>query len=814
MKKSIIIAIILSVFNAQSIAQTSEITGKIIQTDSITAISSASIYLNNTNYKTISNGNGYYTLSNIPNGKYELVIFNIGYITIKKNIELTANENLNLDFYLTESISTLPEITVTTGGNSNINKIAGSVYYISEKEIQKFGYTDINKTLKAVPGVNLQEEDGFGLRPNIGLRGTGVERSSKITIMEDGILMSPAPYIAPSAYYFPTIGRMQGVEILKGSSQIKYGPYTTGGALNLISTQIPNAFSGRINLTSGSFGAKTLHAFVGNSHKYFGYVIETYQYGADGFKILQNGGNTGFDKKDYLAKLRFNTDVKAKVYQSLTFKVGQSVESSNETYLGLTQSDFDINPYLRYSGSSMDNMKTKQHQFSATHQIKFSNKFNITTSAYYSDFSRNWYKLDKVQDSSATKQKIGKILDSPEEYSTYYNILNGNSNQINSGLFVKANNRSYYAKGIQSTASYKFKTNNVFHKIELGVRVHQDQIDRFQWVDEYAMDNGTMKLINNGIPGTESNRVETANALASYIQYKIKFGKLTFTPGLRYENIQMSRVDFGKADPNRIGTDISARNNYVEVFIPGIGMNYKINKYLNLFSGIHKGFAPPGTKEGTEAEESINYEVGSRYGKKSLFFEAVIFFNDYNNLLGSDSEAAGGEGTTALFNGGEVNTSGLEFQLNYDILSFNKKSKYNLPISVVYTYTNATFKNTFESDFEGWGEIESGDEYPYLSQHQTTLMIGLEHQKFALNVSGSYQSQMRTTPGSGTVPANEKIDGYFTLNSSVNYNLHQNIVLFGSATNLTNQVYVVAKRPAGLRPGMPRAFNIGLKANF
>ena len=155
-------------------------------------------------------------------------------------------------------------ISATNGGN-NILEIPGSVNYISPKELQRFGYSDINRVLKSIPGVNIQEEDGFGLRPNIGLRGTGSERSSKITIMEDGVLMSPAPYTAPSAYYFPTSGRMHAIEILKGSSQIKYGPFTTGGAINLISTPIPSESSGIMDISMGNYGLAKMHANYGDS---------------------------------------------------------------------------------------------------------------------------------------------------------------------------------------------------------------------------------------------------------------------------------------------------------------------------------------------------------------------------------------------------------------------------------------------------------------------------------------------------------------------------------------------------------------------
>ncbi|AMC12181.1 TonB-dependent receptor [Lutibacter profundi] len=743
-----------------------------------------------------------------------MVISAIGYHTIKKEISIQENEILNLNFTMIEAVSSLSEVVIMTGGISGIKGIMGSVHYITPKEIQKFSYTDINRILRAVPGVNIQEEDGFGLRVNIGLRGTGVERSSKITVMEDGVLMAPAAYAAPAAYYFPTIGRMQAIEILKGSSQIKYGPHTTGGAINLISTQIPYEFSGRLNLITGSFGGKNLHAFVGNSYKNFAYIVETFQYSSNGFKQLDGGGNTGFDKKDYLAKFRINTDDDAKVYQSLTFKIGRSNEVSNETYLGLTQEDFNANPYRRYAASQKDQMNTKHSQFSLTHVANFSENFNISTTAYYSKFYRNWFKLNKVKDNTGTKTSINSLLENPLDSEDAFAILTGSTSTYEDALFVKANNRSYYAKGIQTIFGYNFKTNNIAHKIDFGFRVHQDQVDRFQWVDEFSMNNGIMNLTKEGIPGTESNRIETADAIATYIQYKINIGKFSATPGIRYENITLKRLDYGTSDINREGINLSKRSNNVDVFIPGIGFDYQFSESTSTFAGIHKGFSPPGSKEGTKPEKSINYELGLRYSKNSLSYKPVIFYNNYSNLLGSDLAAAGGDGTGDLFNGGQVKTKGLEFQLTYDLLASKKQRTINLPITIVYTYTDAKFQNDFESDFGGWGKVSAGDQFPYLANNQLTLILGLEHPQFSFNVSGKYLGEMRTLPGQGKIPLNEKIESYLVIDSSANYILHKNISIFANATNLTNKVYVASRRPAGLRSGMPRAFNIGLKATF
>ncbi|MGB5172054.1 MAG: TonB-dependent receptor plug domain-containing protein, partial [Eudoraea sp.] len=259
----------------------------------------------------------------------------------------------------------------------------GSAYYVSEPELLKFNYTDVNRVLRSVPGVTLVEEDGFGLRPNISLRGTSPERSAKITLMEDGVLIAPAPYSAPAAYYFPSVARMQAVEILKGSSQVQYGPFTTGGAINMISSEIPDTFSASLLASYGSYNSGQLHAKLGDSKERFGYNIEYLNFNSDGFKDLDNGGNTGFDKNDLVAKFRINSAPEKKLNQILDLKFQYSDEDSNETYVGLTDQDFARTPFRRYAGSQIDNMVNDHIQVAATYILDFSDHFHITTTAYY-----------------------------------------------------------------------------------------------------------------------------------------------------------------------------------------------------------------------------------------------------------------------------------------------------------------------------------------------------------------------------------------------------------------------------------------------
>jgi Fe(3+) dicitrate transport protein len=715
----------------------------------------------------------------------------------------------------------IPEATVSAvglaSGASGLDEVPGSLHLITTKELKRFSYTDPLRTLRTVAGVNITEEDGFGLRPNIGLRGSGTERSSRITIMEDGVLIAPAPYTASSAYYFPSIARMSSVEILKGSSQIAFGPQTASGAINLISTQIPDVETASFSMSHGSFKNRYVHMYVGNSvtsgKGTFGYLIEFLEIGSDGFKTLDNEDPTGFIKSDRLAKLKWSSPVSASVQQSLQLKLADVTETSHETYLGLSEADFAITPNRRYAASAQDVMNTEQTQTVLTHTVAPSKRLEIKTDIYRTTFHRNWYKLDRAVDSTGTTMDLGEILNSPDDFSEGYSYLTGSSTIGLAGLDVQANNRNYFAQGIQSRLIYTFGKAEVKNRIIFGSRFHRDLVDRFQWRDRYSMDNGTMELVTPGIHGTAGNRVESASALANYLRATLHFGDFTLTPGLRHENISFERYDYGSSDLERLGNG-DYRVNNVSVLLPGVGLNYQISSALDLFTGVHRGFIPPGSKPQTEPELSINSELGVRFSHRYVSAQMVIFSNNYSNLLGADLNASGGTGSGDLFNGGSAMANGLEFELAVDPFTDGPCDHISMPVRIAYTYTDATFTNAFDSDFGAWGDVEVGDALPYLAPHQLSLVTSFEHEKIAIDISGRFTSAMRTVAGQGEILLAESTDESLIFDSGIRYEVSNHLNVTLGVTNLLDRAYAVSRRPYGLRPNMPRALRIGVSVNI
>ncbi|WDD98902.1 TonB-dependent receptor family protein [Thalassomonas actiniarum] len=702
------------------------------------------------------------------------------------------------------------------GSAQAVNDVPGSAHMITEEELNKFDFTDIMRTLTSVPGVYVLEEDGYGLRPNIGMRGTGQNRSEKVTIMEDNVLAAPAPYASPSAYYFPTAGRMQQVEVLKGTSSAMYGPRTTGGVINMLSRQIPDdALAGQFNVTTGEDGYAKVHAYAGGSGEQVSSVFEVFRYQADGFKDINNSDrDTGFVKNDILAKVRFNSDKNAAYDQELELKLKYSDEDSDETYMGLTDADFAADPYARYSASQLDNMDTTHKQVQINHLIKINGRFNLMTTAYYNDFSRNWYKTSKVGKMVDEVQEDGSIIP-VKKFSSLGSggteIASDYDRGAESEIYaqVKANSRDYLSKGLQTVLDIDLDD----HQLKFGVRYHEDEMDRFQWVDEYTLDQDyQMTQDDAGVHGADSNRIDSAEALALFVHDEYTLGNFIINAGLRYEDITLERHDW-KDDLARTQDPVKHTKNTVDVWLPSLALTYRVNEELVLLGGIQKGFAPPAPgNEEADDEESINYELGLRYNNESLHAEAIAFFSDYDNMHGNCtvSQNCADENVGEQYNAGEVEVKGLEVKAGYEF----KLANLLVPVDLTYTFTDTEFLNSFESKLDTWGDVTKGEELPYVPDNQLQFAAGLVGDNWRGDILVRYMDEMRTIAGSGDIPNDEVIKSRTVVDLAAHYNLAENQELTLNIDNLFDKEYATTRTHGSLMAGKPRTMTIGYKYSF
>jgi len=694
-----------------------------------------------------------------------------------------------------------------TGGANELLTQPGSATLIDDVELETFEYTDIHRVLNSVPGINLQEEDGYGLRPNIGIRGTAPERSKKVTIMEDGILSGPAPYSAPAAYYFPNVSRMSAVEVFKGPSAIQYGPATIAGALNLVSRSIPYEASGELDAQYGQYNFQRYNAYYGGQSGKLGYLVEGLTMSTDGFKELPDDSNTGFVRNDVTLKTRY--EINGKYNQSLQVKLGYADEDSNETYLGLTRDDFNDDPYQRYAASQLDNMQWEHYQFQLTHEFELSHLTKITTDVYQNTFSRDWFKLNKFGAGSTVS--IDEVLKDPTGNNfDYYEILTGQRNSAGSfeQLLVGNNGRTYVSQGVQSRLNTSFNLAGLTNDLEVGLRIHSDQVERDHTEQSYNMVNGELVVVSGSDKYSTTNNKGEAQAIALYAKNNLTMDNTTLTLGLRSESIQTKLTD------NLTGTSVSSSE---FVLLPGAGVYSQITDSLGVLAGVYKGFTStaPGQDGEVDPEESINYELGLRLqGDHQV--ELIGFANDYSNFKGTctGSNSCDTSNVDKESNGGEAMVYGVESSYKYE----PSYQAYTFPIQVTYTYTQSEFQSTFTDELgvftEAGTTVNKGDEMAYLPEHRLNLKLGVKHLDWSLMFSALYQSDMRDVAGQGDIAQAQRIDAHTVLDLAANYQVNPMVGVYSTVDNLLGEEYMAAAQPMGYRPGKPRAIHAGVKVAF
>ncbi len=548
-------------------------------------------------------------------------------------------------------------------GGARAKDTSGSAHVVSTKQLERFEYDDPQKVLVGVPGVYLRGEDGFGLRPNIGMRGALSDRSKKITLMEDGVLFAPAPYSAPAAYYFPLITRMAAVRVVKGPAAIAYGPHTVAGAIDLVSTAIPDEPSAMVDAAFGQYLSRKLHLRLGASEGKLGVVVEGVHLANDGFKRLDGaggGGDTGFARNEWMVKGRYDVGQIGDTWNELEVKAGFSSELSNESYLGLTTADFEADPYRRYVSSSLDEMEWYRTSFTATHRMRRGNDLDLTTTAYRNDLRRTWNRLQGMRGAG-----IQDVLESPDDprNQIFLGVLRGDAaaSTDDEDLIYGPNDRAFVSQGLQTTLRWRPKTGPFTHRIEAGVRGHFDAIERLHTRRAYGIDRNEMVPTDDTVV-TESDNEGSTLALAMHAIDAVTWKFLTITGGARVESIRGESEDALTGESVRLGQ---------QVVLPGGGVFVALPADLGAFAGVYRGFSPipPPASSSTEAEQSLAYEWGMRWSPRDFRLEVIGFASDYSNLANICTASTGCEPADLdqQFDGGTALVGGVEAYLQSEV---------------------------------------------------------------------------------------------------------------------------------------------------
>jgi Fe(3+) dicitrate transport protein len=734
---------------------------------------------------------GRYQISGLSPGRYILRALSSDFEPVSVEVEVGQGSiECNLQFTAVRRAQTWIEVV---GESSDVLKeVPGSVFLVSKEELRQAEPMDANEVLRRVPGVTLREDSGpVAMRLNVAIRGLNPDRSRQVLMLEDGIPIALAPYGEPEMYYSPQIDRMRRVEVLKGSGQIVHGPQTVGGVINFVTPDPPPALHGDFDISGGQRGFFTANAVFGNSSndQRFGWLLTGLHKRGDGFRQFF------FDIDDIHGKFTW----KVNPTHQLALKLGWYGEGSNSTYLGLTTPMFEADP--NQNPVPFDFLGVERYFGSVTHTATLGPRA-VLSSSFFGYFTQRYWRRQDFDRSDQGRDYVAVVGDPSIPGGAIY-LRNSAGNR----------NREFTVFGGQSNLSYEHGLGGIRNKLDTGVRYIYEKAD-----DQHI--DGATFTASTGILRDDEDRF--GKAFSFYAQNRFFLTeKLIITPGLRVEHYRYTRHIL-RQRVNGVPTDVDVRNSdMVTSVIPGLGISYQVHPWVTLFGGVHRGFAPPRTKDAInsdgeslnlDAELSWNYEAGVRFGAHRAFSGEVTFFRlDFQNQIIPGAQSGGA--TTTLVNAGETLHQGVESSVR-----MNWHELVGGPV-VLFSEVRHMYLGTAEFIRNA---LFQGNRLPYAPRQTFSFVLGVRKPdgfgfQIDANVVGDQfadNSETITPSADGTVGL---IPSYTLWNLTADYTIRYErfrVKPFLSVKNLGNRIYIASRAPQGIQPGLFRQVNGGVRISF
>lgn len=664
-------------------------------------------------------------------------------------------------------------------------KLPGTATVLDEQLLETHRYQNVQQSLRLAPGVAAVDEDGYGMRLNVGLRGGRAVRSLKTLILEDGIPLAPNPYNDNGLYMGPAYSRFAAVEIVKGSGQIQYGPHTTAGLVNFKSRTptFSNHAHADIQLDTfnGYRGLLQGDIVLGDD---VALAVDLYALDTDGFRRFDH-----VTQSEIAPKLVWRVNP----LHTLELRFSHTAEQSNLTYQGLARDDFESDPYDRYDFTSQDRFDGERTAVSLRHHWDLEAAGSLLTTGYVQLTDRTWDRAEFAFNGTtyvgATATTAGVTRD------------------------ASARDRRYYHGGIETRWNNTYTLGGMKAEVDAGLRGHVEGQNNASRDHEVTTGNYLTR------------QVDVRDTLAGAVWAQVALGVgggLTVIPGARIETM---RITSQREITNYVDANQPEGDSSTSEVLPGLGLIYDLNDHVQFYGGVHRGFSPPsysqavasdGTDNELDSELSWNYEAGSRLTLGAFaYVDLAAFYVDYENII------VQGIANGPQINGGEATHYGAELLTEVDLVA-GTAGAVRVPLRLAATWLQAEYDGDV---FSGATLVaEDGNDLEYAPNLSFSARLGVDgfgpREAFGVFVTATYIGEQysdglntEAVDASGSVG---QLDDVLLFDVTARYKpAGKRYEIYIGVENLLDEEYAAYRRTGqGTVAGAPLKGIAGIAASF
>ena len=265
-----------------SVYSQTQISGSVMDSDSMEAIPGVNVIIDGTNIGTVTDFDGNFVINTSQDAPLTLIVSYMGYSAEKVDVT-SASQNINV---MLSAGQNLEEVIISASRSAQkVTDAPASVSVISSRQIENSAQVaEPSRILVSVPGVQIQQQTANSM--NIEMRaGSGVFGTSTYIMRDNRGLITPAAGTFFSFQQGLSNLDLASVEVVRGAAGVLYGPGVTSGVVHFRSKSPIDYTGNAVSMWGGdlnTFGSEFRIARA-NDDKTFGWKINARVNSGDDF---------------------------------------------------------------------------------------------------------------------------------------------------------------------------------------------------------------------------------------------------------------------------------------------------------------------------------------------------------------------------------------------------------------------------------------------------------------------------------------------------------------------------------------------------